>query len=144
MNSKKYKNSLKNAAEILNRLNHSDSKRIINEISKEDSFLASQLKKNVNTIEDLLKLTNRDMQKLLTYVEDIDIILSFKTSSESVRNKVLQNVSKRRREKIQSDFKLLGPRRLKEINDSQNRIIDKMLAMVNKKEIFLCDEDMVE
>ena len=75
--------------------------------------------------EDLLSLDNRTIQTVLR--EDIDqrdIAIALKGSSEELQNILLNNMSKRMAAMIKEDMEFMGPVRRTEVEESQQKIVN--------------------
>ena len=86
-------------------------------------------------IEDVLKIGDKDMQKVLGEVDKADLILSLKAAPKEVNEKILNNLSARARENIKDEMELLGPRPLSEVEEAQKRFLQAVRAMEEKGDI---------
>ena len=88
------------------------------ELDEADAELAQEIREHMYTFDDLIHIDDRGMQKLIGAVPRRDLVLSLKRSGETVKNKVLKNMSKRAREALLEDLELLA---ISKERDSEER-----------------------
>lgn len=111
-------------AEILNRMNRTSEAAIMNTLDEAVPEVASEIRRQMFTFDDVLKLDNRSMQELLREVTSEDLAKALKIVDEDMRDKVYRNMSKRGAEMLKEDIELMPPTRLSEVEKSQRVIID--------------------
>jgi flagellar motor switch protein FliG len=99
------KNALLN---IIKHMNLSDEESLITGLSDKDPELAESIKINLFTIEIVLKIRDKDFQKILQEFEDKEIALILKGENDQIKDKFLSNVSSRRKEIIELEYKAYG------------------------------------
>ena len=75
--------------------------------------LLEEIKKRMFIFEDIVKLDNRSVQRFLREVDNNDLALALKSTSEEVANVIFSNMSKRLQEMIKEDMEFMGPVRLR-------------------------------
>ena len=133
---------VKDAAEILNRVDSDVEKRILESISQADSDLAEEISDLMFTYDDVVMITDAGIQKLVQEVNESDLIMALRASTDIIKNKFLNNMSERKRETIQDDLDNLPPVRLKDALTAQRQILTvaKEMSQSGKIEI-LRDKD---
>jgi len=138
---------IKSAAEILNMVGQRFEKHILTGISKGDPELATQIKNLMFVFEDVINLDDRAVQKVLKEVDNRELAMALKACSEELKQKILSNMSKRASEMILEELEYLGPVRLKEVEEVQQRIIDIIRRLEDEGEIIIAtsaaDEQLV-
>ena len=124
-------------AEILNYSARSTERSIMESISERDPMLAGGIKALMFTFDDLINVSGRDLQKLLSQIDQRDLILSLKGTTEELKSKLMANVSERAAAGITEELELLGPVKVSEIEDAQRRIIEEAQNMEEREEISL-------
>jgi len=114
---------VKAVAEMLNRVDRSTEKNILESLEKQNAELADEIKKLMFVFEDIILVEDRSMQQVLKEVDTKEIAVALKAASEEVKNKVFNNMSKRAAEMIQEEMEFMGPVRLKDVEESQQRIV---------------------
>jgi len=87
--------------------------------------------------DDLINLSDRDLQRVLTEVEQNDLILALKATSPKLKEKILKNVSERAAAMIQEELELLGPVRIRDVEQAQQRILEVVHQLAEQEEITL-------
>ncbi|MFC1715138.1 flagellar motor switch protein FliG [Candidatus Poribacteria bacterium] len=129
---------VRDAAEILNRVDSDVEKRILESISQADSDLAEEISDLMFTYDDVVMITDAGIQKLVQEVNESDLIMALRASTDLIKNKFLNNMSERKRETIQEDLDNLPPVRLKDALAAQRQILTvaKEMSQSGKIEIL--------
>ncbi|BBJ27827.1 flagellar motor switch protein FliG [Athalassotoga saccharophila] len=118
------------AVEIVNALDRTAEKRILDDIQKTDPDLAEEIKKRMFVFEDILQLDDRSVQLIMREVDTHDLALAIKGTTEEVKNKLMSNMSKRAAALLEDELKYMGPVRVKDVEAAQQKIV----AIVRKLE----------
>lgn len=110
-------------AELLNNADKVTEEHIFGRLEEDDPELAEQIRQLMFVFEDLIAVDDRGIRTLLKEVRNEDLTVALKTASESLNNKVLSNVSERAAAMIKEDLEVMGPVRLSEVEQSQQKII---------------------
>ena len=89
----------------------------------EEPELADEIRKKMFVFEDILLLDDRAIQRVLRDVENGDLELALKNTSEEVQNVVFKNLSKRLAAMIKEDMDFMGPVRMKDVEEAQQKIV---------------------
>lgn len=122
---------------ILNFADRGTEKNILDHLEEKDPELAEEIRKRMFVFEDIIILTDRAVQLVLRQVETHDVALALKTSSEDVENKIYRNMSKRASEMLKEDIEFMGPVRLREVEDAQQRIVNVIRQLEDSGEIVI-------
>jgi flagellar motor switch protein FliG len=114
----------KSAADILNFVDRSSEERIIVEIEETFPELAETIRNLMFTFEDIKKLDDRGVQTVLKDVPRENLVLALKTASDELKEILFRNVSQRAAEMIKEDLEALGPVKLKDVEKTQQGIVD--------------------
>ena len=110
-------------AELLNHADKATEEHIFGRLEEDDPELAEQIRQLMFVFEDLIAVDDRGIRTLLKEVRNEDLTVALKTASESLNNKVLSNVSERAAAMIKEDLEVMGPVRLSEVEQAQQKII---------------------
>jgi flagellar motor switch protein FliG len=124
-------------AEILNFANRNSEKSIMESIREQDPELATNIKALMFVFDDLVSISDRDMQRLLVEVEQKDLVLALKGVAPDLKDKILRNVSERAASMIQEELELLGPVRVNEVETAQRSIVESAQVLEEQEEISL-------
>ena len=82
-------------AEILNVIDRATERSLLENLAQEDPDLVEEIRRLMFVFEDIAKLSNRDIQTLLKNVESSQWAMALKGASEELKEKILNNMSKR-------------------------------------------------
>lgn len=110
-------------ASILNEVDGKTEKSIMSHIEKEDGELAEKIRQKMFLFEDLLKVDDKGFREIMKNINNDIIIKALKTASDDMKQKIFKNLSERAAEMLKEDLEVLGPVRLKEVEENQQLII---------------------
>lgn len=122
---------------ILNNVDRTTEKNILEVLEMENPELADEIKRRMFVFEDIITLDNKTIQRILREVDNQDLVLALKGSSEEVKNKIFSNVSKRQAEMIQEDLQYMGPVRLRDVEEAQQKIVAIIRKLEDAGEIII-------
>ena len=111
------------AAEIINCLDKKTEENVLTQLEEEEAELAEEIRKLMFVFEDLLHLDDRSIRTILKEIKNEDLILALKGASEELRNKIFSNLSSRAAEMIKEDLEAMGPVKLSDVEEAQQKII---------------------
>ncbi len=139
---------LRSAAEILNQLGVSVSQKILGDITEVDYGLASEIKNLMFTFEDIIQLDDNSIQKVLKEVENKELTYALKGITDEVKDKILGNMSDRAKNMILEEMEYLGPVKMSEVEEAQQRVVDIINKLKDDGQIVITGgsnaEQMVE
>jgi flagellar motor switch protein FliG len=118
--------------EILNSVDRGTEKHIMETLEVEEPELADEIRKKMFVFEDILSLDDRAIQRVL---RDVDIAL--KGATEEVQNVILNNLSKRLAVMIREDMDFMGPVRMKDVEEAQQKIVNVIRKLEDSAEIVI-------
>jgi len=127
----------KTVAEILNLIETSTEKAILESIEAENPELAAEIKNLMFVFEDLILLDDRSIQRVLKDVETKDLAIALKAASDEVKDKVYKNVSERVGAMIQEEIEFMGPMRLSDVEAAQQRIVETIRRLQDEGQIII-------
>ncbi|QGG48168.1 flagellar motor switch protein FliG [Heliorestis convoluta] len=128
---------IENVVEMLNRVDRGTEKSIMEALEIQDPELAEEIKKRMFVFEDIVMLDDRSIQQVLREVDTKDLALALKGSSEEVIQKIFKNVSKRAGEMLREDMEFMGPVRLRDVEEAQQRIVNIIRKLEEAGEIIV-------
>jgi flagellar motor switch protein FliG len=123
--------------DILNRVGRSAEKVILEGLEREDADLAEEVKRRMFVFEDIIQLQDNFIQRVLKEVNIKDLALSMRGANEEVNNRIYKNMSKRAAEMLKDEVDLMGPVRLKEVEQAQQRIVAVIRKLDESGEIII-------
>ena len=89
------------------------------------------------TFEDIKKIDDKGVQTVLKDVPREQLVLALKTASSELKELLFRNVSQRAAEMIKEDLEVLGPVKLKDVEKSQQSIVDLVRKLEGEGKIFI-------
>ena len=123
--------------EILNTVDRGTEKHIMETLEIEDPELADEIRKKMFVFEDILLLDDRAIQRVLRDVENSDLAISLKGANEQVQNAIFNNLSKRLAAMIKEDMDFMGPVRMKDVEEAQQKIVNIIRKLEDAGEIVI-------
>lgn len=124
-------------AGILNRLNVSITKDILIKLEERDPDTSYQVKRLMFIFDEIINISDKDIQKILREVDRKDLALSLKIADERLKEKIFKNMSERAADLLKEELQYMGMVKLKEVEDAQARIIDIIKALEEAGQISL-------
>ncbi|MEI7640432.1 MAG: flagellar motor switch protein FliG [bacterium] len=128
---------IRSVAEMLNRVDRSTEKAIMEKLEETNPDLADEIKRLMFVFDDLLLLDDRTIQHILREIDSKDLVLALKGASEECKNKILKNMSSRARQMILEDMEVMGPVRLKNTEEAQQKIVNVIRQLEEMGEIVV-------
>ena len=123
--------------DILNSVDRGTEKYIMETLEIEDTDLAEEIKKRMFVFEDILSLDNRSIQRFLREVDNNQLAIALKGSTDEVQKLIFSNMSKRLTEMIKEDIEFMGPVRLKDVEEAQQKIVNVIRKLEDAGEIVI-------
>ena len=133
-------------AEVLNLVDRGTEKTIIEALEEEDPELAEEIKKRMFIFEDIILLDDRAIQRILREVDNQELAKALKSVDAEVQEKILKNMSRRAASLLREDMDFMGPIRLKDVEDCQQKIVNIIRKLEDAGEIVVArggDEELV-
>ena len=87
--------------------------------------------------QDILLVNDKGIQALLKEVDNDELALALKTASEDMKEKIFNNMSERAAQLIKEEMEYMGPVRLSDVEQSQQRIVDIVRRLEDAGEIIV-------
>lgn len=139
---------VKEVAEILNRIERNAEKSIMADLEERDPELADEIARLMFTFEDLVYVDDTGIQRALREIESKELALALKAANDDVKGKVYKNMSERAREMIQEEIEFMGPVRLRNVEEAQQKIVGVIRRLEDAGELVITgrgggDEDEI-
>ena len=123
--------------EILNTVDRGTEKHIMETLEIEEPELADEIRRKMFVFEDILSLDDKSIQRVLREVDNNELAVALKGSNEEVQNVIFNNLSKRLAAMIKEDMEYMGPVRLKDVEESQQKIVNIIRKLEDSSEIII-------
>lgn len=124
-------------ADILNLVETSAEKNILQTLEAENAELAAEIKNMMFVFDDIILLDDRSVQRLLKEVETKDLSIALKAASDEVKSKIYSNVSERVSMMIQEEMEFMGPMRLSDVEAAQQKIVESVRRLEEEGQIVI-------
>ena len=123
--------------DILNTVDRGTEKHIMETLEIEEPELADEIRKKMFVFEDILLLDSRAIQRVLRDVDNNDLAMALKGANEQVQNACLSNLSTRLATMIKDDMEIMGPVRMKDVEEAQQKIVNIIRKLEDASEIVI-------
>lgn len=123
--------------DILNTVDRGTEKHIMETLEIEEPELADEIRRKMFVFEDILSLDDKSIQRVLREVDNNELAMALKSANEEVQNVIFNNLSKRLATMIREDMEYMGPVRLKDVEEAQQRIVNIIRKLEDSSEIII-------
>ena len=123
--------------EILNTVDRGTERHIMETLEVEEPELAEEIRKKMFVFEDILLLDDRAIQRVLRDVENNDLTMAMKSTKDEVKEAIFNNMSKRLAVMIKEDMDFMGPVRMKDVEEAQQKIVNVIRKLEDAGEIVI-------
>ncbi len=127
----------KQVAEILNEIEREIWQEILDEMREIDDDVANEVKNLMFVFEDIVGLEDRYIQEILKEIDGKELTMALKGATEEIQEKVFKNMSKRASLGIKEDMEYMGPVRLSDVEEAQQRIVEVIRSLEEAGTIIL-------
>ena len=123
--------------EILNTVDRGTERHIMETLEVEAPELAEEIRKKMFVFEDILLLDDRAIQRVLRDVENNDLTMAMKSTKDEGKEAIFNNMSKRLAVMIKEDMDFMGPVRMKDVEEAQQKIVNVIRKLEDSGEIVI-------
>jgi len=128
---------VRSVADVLNALDKDISKSLLAKIEERNATLGAAVRKKMFSFEDINRLSQQDLQRVMREVDSSNLAVAMKSASEGLRTKIYGAISKRAAESLKEEISMLGPVRLRDVEQAQDAIIQVVRRLEEEGEISL-------
>lgn len=134
-------------AEVLNLAGRAAEKAILEGLEEQEPQLVEDIRRLMFIFEDILRVNDKGIQAVLKEVENEELALALRTSSEELKDKIFKNMSERAAQLIKEEMEFMGPVRLSDVEAAQQKIVDIVRRLEDAGEVIVAgkggDADLV-
>jgi flagellar motor switch protein FliG len=127
----------KAVADLLNRVNAEESKRILEAIEDGQPELALSIRNLMFTFEDLVTVPAATIREIISGVDKRQLALSLRGANEELRAQIFKAMSSRAVEMLKEDMEVLGPVRSREVAQAQQEILSLARRLESEGKVVL-------
>ncbi len=128
---------VESVAEMLNLADRATEKGILESLESQDPDLVDQIRRLMFVFEDLMLVNDKGIQSMLKEIENDDLSLALKTASGELQEKIFKNMSERAAQLIKEDMEYMGPVRVADVEQSQQKLVDVVRRLEDAGEIII-------
>lgn len=128
---------IETVVDVLNGVDRSTERTILDTLAEQDPELAEEIKKRMFVFEDIVTLDNRAIQLVIRDCDNDDLLLALKVASDEVKEVIFKNMSKRMSETFKQEMEIMGPVRLRDVEEAQSRIVSVIRRLEESGEIVI-------
>jgi flagellar motor switch protein FliG len=125
------------AVQLFMNMDRTNEAALLDAIAEQDEEIADLIRERMFTFDDLLGVDDRGIQTVLRNIDNQTLVLALKGAEPEMLDKFLSNVSKRVSASLVEDLETMGPVRLSEVENSQQKIANIAREMVDRGEIVI-------
>lgn len=123
---------IKAIVDVLNLVDRNTEKTILDTLEVENPELTEEIKKLMFVFEDIVMIGDRDLQLVLREVDNKDLSLALKGTNEDVASKIYKNMSTRAAEMLKEEIEFMGPVKLRDVEEAQQKIVGVIRRLEDK------------
>lgn len=124
-------------ASILNHTDRATERNVIELLEQESPVLAEMVRELMFVFEDIVKLEDRAIQRILREIDTKDLAMSLKGTKDDVKEKIFKNMSERAQAMLQDEIEYMGPVRAREVQEVQSKIVGIIRTLEVAGEIII-------
>lgn len=124
-------------ANILNKSNNAHAKSMLENIEEKNYEMATEIKRLMFLFEDIVLIDDKGIQRILREVDKKDLAMALKVSDDKLQDKIFKNMSERAGNVVKEELEFMGPVKLKEVEESQRRIVDVIKELEDQDEVAI-------
>lgn len=128
---------IQSIVDVLNNVDRTTEKSILEQLEVDSPELAEEIKKRMFVFEDIVQLDDRSLQLVLRGVDTKDLSLALKATPKEVADKVYKNMSKRAGDMLREEIEFMGPVKIRDVEEAQQKIVGIIRNLEDKGEIVV-------
>lgn len=123
--------------DILNSVDRGTEKFIMETLEIQNADLAEDIRKRMFVFEDIINLDSVSIQRFIREIDNSELAVALKGATEEVREIIFGNMSKRMAEMLKEDMEFMGPVRLRDVEEAQQKIVNVIRKLEEAGEIII-------
>ena len=121
--------------DILKGVDRMTEKNVMEDIERTKPDIAQEIRKNMFVFEDIVHLDGTAIQRVIRDMDKADLSLALKGASDAILNHIYKNMSKRATENLKEDIEFIGPVKLSEVEEAQQKLVNVVRKLHKNGEI---------
>ena len=128
---------IQSIVDILNAADRGTERHVLETLEEGDPDLVDEIRRKMFVFEDIVKLDKRAIQRVLKEVDNSELTVALKNATEEVQKCIFDNMSKRLQEMIREDMEFMGPVRVRDVEEAQQKIVNIIRRLQDSGEIIV-------
>jgi flagellar motor switch protein FliG len=134
-------------ADIFNNFDRQTETRFMTALEEDNRDSAERIKTLMFTFDDLTRLDTASAQTMMRHVDKDKLAVALKGATDAVRQFFMSNMSSRAAKMLTDDMGMLGPVRLRDVDEAQAQLVNLAKDLAAKGEIMIAknhgDEELI-
>jgi len=132
---------LKPLVDIINHVDRATERLILEGLERRVPALAEEVRSQMFMFEDIVTLDDRSVQLVLRQVDSKELATALKGVNKDVKEKIMSNISERAATNLADEIEMLGPVRLRQVEESQAKIVQAIRTLEESGQIVISRGD---
>ena len=128
---------IRHIVSVLQKNDPNNTKAIMDILGEQEPDLADEIQRQMFVFNDIIRLGDRDMPKVVREVDGKDLALALRGASEDLRVKFFKGMSSRSAAQMKDDIEIMGPQRLSAIEEAQQKVVQAVRRLEQNEEIVI-------
>ncbi len=128
---------IQSIVEILNAVDRGTEKYILETLEIQNADLVEEIRKKMFVFEDIVHLEGVAIQRFIREIDNSDLSVALKTATDELKDMIFANMSSRMKEMLQEDMDFMGPVRLRDVEEAQQKIVNVIRKLEEANEIVI-------
>jgi flagellar motor switch protein FliG len=128
---------IQSIVDILNASDRSTERNVLESLETRNSDLVDEIRRKMFVFEDIIKLDKRAIQRVLRDIDNADLTVALKNATDEVSRLIFENMSTRLRDMIKEDIEFMGPVRVRDVEEAQQKIVNVIRRLQDTGEIIV-------
>lgn len=122
---------------ILNNADRTSERQILERLDEFDPELADEIRNRMFVFENIVQIEDKSVQKVLRRVDNKTLAMALKGTAAEVATKVMRNLSQKAAELLKDDIEVLGPVRIRDVEQAQREIVNIIRQLEDQGELVI-------
>ena len=128
---------LKSLVDLLNQVDRGTERTIFEALEGEHPALAEEVRRMMFLFEDIVTLDDRSIQQVLREVDTKELAIALKGTRDEVKDTIFRNMSERAATNIREDLEFMGPVRVKQVEEAQQKVVEIIRKLEESGQIVI-------
>lgn len=128
---------IQSIVDILNAVDRGTEKYILETLEIQNAELVDEIRKKMFVFEDIVHLEGVAIQRFIREIDNADLAVALKTATDEVKDMIFANMSSRMKDMLKEDMDFMGPVRLRDVEEAQQKIVNVIRKLEEANEIVI-------